>query len=96
MTYFLGPHLASTLLTIDMIPRDERARATFTITCRHCTRVIIENVLRLGDVGTQVLRAHLAARHSNATASAALGDLLFHYSVRDGCAARTESRDESD
>jgi hypothetical protein len=68
----------------------------FTITCCHCTRIIIENVPLLDDAGAQLLRAHLATCYGNATRSAALGDLLLHYSVRDDCTAQTESRDKSD
>ena len=76
--------------------RDERTRATFTVTCRHCTRVIIENVPLLDDAGTRTLRVHLAACYGNDSPSAGLGDVLFHFSVRDCPTAQTEFRDKSD
>ena len=76
--------------------RDEKARPTFTVMCRYGTRVIVESVPRVDDAGTRLLRAHLAACYGDVTPGAGLGDLLFHFRVRDGCAALTEFRDKSD
>jgi len=74
--------------------RDESARATFSVTCRYCTRVIVENVPILDDTGTQTLRAHFAACYENVTPCAALGDLLVHFSVRDGVAQTDRAKSD--
>jgi hypothetical protein len=67
-----------------LMSRDETARATFTVTCRYCTRVIVGDVPRLDDAATRALRAHLATCYGNVKASAPLGDVLFHFTVSGG------------